>query len=110
MTFEVLPGQQRAQLVDVATLQVNPSPEADGRRFDSWTGSVAEQRNECDVAGTRLVEVRRFGSPGVDRRDGQTVGDVPERMCVTDRQVVQPALHARVAADREIRLIPGDVE
>ena len=31
-------------------------------------------------------------------------------MRVADRQVVQPALHARVSADREIRLIPVDVE
>ena len=68
MTLEVLPGEQCAQLVDVATLHVNPSPEADRRRFNSWTRSVAEQRNECDAAGTRLVKVRRFRSSGVDGR------------------------------------------
>ncbi len=71
---------------------------------------MTEQRDDCDAAGARLVEVRGLGRARVDGRNGQAVRDVSERMRVADGQVVQPALDARVAADREIGLIAFDVE
>ena len=65
MTLEVLPRQQRAQLVDVATVHVDPSPEADRlrvRRADAmpWRNS-ATSATEPAPGSSKFVG---SGAPG----------------------------------------------
>ena len=71
---------------------------------------MPEQRDECHAARAGLVEVRGLGCTGVDGRDRRSLGDVTERMRVTDREIVEPALDARIATNREVGLIAVHVE
>ena len=71
---------------------------------------MPEERDECHVAGVGLVEGRGLRRAGVNSRDRRSRGDVTKRMRVTDREIIEPAMHARVATNREVGLIAVHVE
>src|SRR5713101_6524879 len=110
MAIEVLRGQQGAQLVDIATPPVDPPPERNRLRFYARPQPVPKQSDECHAAGAGLVEVRGLGCTRIHGRNRRSRGDVTERMRVTYREIIQPTLDARIATNREVRLIAVHVE
>src|SRR5712692_6031328 len=110
MALEVRRGQQRTQLVDVAASPVDPPPERDWLRHDARPRPVPEQRDDRHAPGARLIETCGLGGAGVDGWDRRRIGHVTERMRVADREIVQPTLDARIATNREVRLIAVDIE
>src|SRR5260370_37652123 len=110
MAREVLRAQRCAQLVDGGAPRVDPPPERNRLRHYARPQPVPEQSDECHAAGAGLVEVRGRGGSGVHGWDRRSLGDVTERMRVTYREIVQPPLDARIATNREVRLIAVHVE
>src|SRR5205085_1997509 len=78
VAIQVWSRQKRAQLVHVATPDVEPSPEAHALGFDPRPHPVPEQRHESNAAGTWFVEVGGLGSTGIYSRYRQVLGNVPE--------------------------------
>src|SRR5258708_16774110 len=85
-------------------------PEGHPLRLDAGARAAPEQGHERDLAGTRLVEARRLRRTRIHGRHREVRGDVAKRMAVADREVVEPALDARIPADREVRLEALDIE
>ena len=110
VAIQIRSRQERAQLADVATPDVEPSPEPDALKFDPRPQTVPKQRHESNAAGTRFVEVGGLGSAGIYGWYRRVLGNVPESMRVADGKLVQPTLHSSVPAYRKIRLIAVHVE
>ncbi len=110
VSIEVLRGHKCAQLVEVAASVVDPAPERNRLTINASPSPVSEERNHSHTARAGLVEVRGLRRTGVNGRDGRTLGDVTERMRVTDREIVEPTMHARIATNREVGLIARYVE
>ena len=70
--------QERAQLVHVATPDVEPPPEPYALGFDPRPHPVTEQCHESNAAGTWFVEVGGLGSTRIDGRYRRVPGNVPE--------------------------------
>ena len=64
VAIEVLRRQQAAQLVHVAALHVDPSPERDRLGINARTQAATEQRDECDLPAPGSSKFVGSGAPG----------------------------------------------
>jgi hypothetical protein len=110
LSVKVWRREEAPQLRHVAAPHVEPSPERHALHLDPRTNAMSEERHQYDIAGLRFVKIGRLGGSRVDCRHGQAFRDIAKGVRIADGEIVQPTLHAGIAANRKVRLVALHVE